>query len=230
MGYARKVHLPTLYGLMGIALFILLIAVVNFINLSTAQSLKRSKEIGIRKVLGSNRFSLRLQFFSETFLLTLAAVALSTILLKPVLAAFQSFIPAGVVLQPFHSYTWLFLLVVTIITTLLAGFYPARVLSAYNPVSSLKGQAAPRIHHKNYLRKSLIVFQFTISLVFIIGTLVVGKQIHFMLNTDLGFTKDAIVNLRPGREATPEKTITGTKAQATVCCISREPAWRNTGC
>lgn len=206
-GYARKVHLPTLYGLMGIALFILLIAVVNFINLSTAQSLKRSKEIGIRKVLGSNRLSLRLQFFSETFLLALAAVALSVILLKPVLAAFQSFIPAGVVLHPFHSYTWLFLLIVTLLTTLLAGFYPARVLSAYNPVSSLKGQAAPRIQHKNYLRKSLIVFQFTISLVFIIGTLVVGKQIHFMLNTDLGFTKDAILNLRPGREATPEKKL-----------------------
>lgn len=204
-GYARKVHLPTLYGLMGIALFILLIAVINFINLSTAQSIKRAKEIGIRKVLGSNRMSLRLQFFSETFLLTLAAVALSAILLKPTLAAFSSFIPAGVILQPFQAYTFLFLLAITIATTLLAGFYPARVLSAYNPVESLKGQAMSGGHHKHYLRKSLIVFQFTISLVFIIGTLTVGKQIHYMLNTDLGFDKDAIINLRPGREETPDK-------------------------
>jgi putative ABC transport system permease protein len=205
-GYARKVHLPTLYGLMGIAVFILLIAVVNFINLSTAQSIKRSKEIGIRKVLGSNRLSLRLQFFSETFILTLAAVVLSVILLKPILTAFSSFIPSGVLLDPFHKFTALFLLGVALFTTLLAGFYPARILSAFKPVESLKGQSAPKGHHRNYLRKSLIVFQFTISLVFIIGTVVVGKQIHYMLNTDLGFDKDAIIILRP-KDATPESKI-----------------------
>jgi hypothetical protein len=203
-GYFRKVHLPTLYGLMGIALFILLIAVVNFINLSTAQSIKRSKEIGIRKVLGSNRNSLRLQFFSETFLLTLAAVVLSIILLKPILAAFHHFIPAGVILQPFHLYTWLFLVIVTIVTTILAGFYPARVLAAYKAVTTLKGQASPGAPHKNYLRKSLIVFQFTISLVFIIGTLIVGKQLGYMMNNDLGFDKDAILVLKPGREEKPD--------------------------
>jgi putative ABC transport system permease protein len=206
-GYGRKVHLPTLYGLMGIALFILLIAVVNFINLSTAQSIKRAKEIGIRKVLGSGRHSLRLQFFSETFILTLAAVILSAILLKPILAAFETFIPASVILQPFHAYTWLFLLVIALATTLLAGFYPARVLAAYKPVVTLKGQTISPTPHKNYLLKSLIVFQFTISLVFIIGTLVVGKQLHFMLTTDMGFDRDAIINLRPGREQTPDKKL-----------------------
>lgn len=206
-GYSRKVHLPTMYALMGIALFILLIAIVNFINLSTAQSIKRAKEIGIRKVLGSNRNSLRIQFFGETAMLTLAAVILSVILLEPILTAFKAFIPAGVILRPFEESVWLFLLIVMVITTLLAGFYPARVLSSYQPVLSLKGQASPKGNHKNYLRKALIVFQFTISLVFIIGTLVVGKQIHFMLHTDMGFDKDAIINLRPGRDETPDKKI-----------------------
>ena len=207
-GYSRKAHLPTMYGLMGIALFILLIAIVNFINLSTAQSIKRAKEIGIRKVLGSNRNSLRIQFFGETCMLTVAAVILSVMLLNPILIAFKAFIPAGVILRPFgEGSVWLFLLIVIVITTLLAGFYPARILSSYQPVLSLKGQASPKGNHKNYLRKSLIVFQFTISLVFIIGTLVVGKQIHFMLHADMGFYKDAIINLRPGREETPDKKI-----------------------
>ncbi len=200
-GYARKVHLPTLYGLMGIALFILLIAVINFVNLSTAQSITRAKEIGVRKVLGSGRASLRLQFFGETFLITLAALVLSVIMLKPILAAFNDFIPTGVLVNPFTKTTWLILAIILVATTLLAGFYPAGVIAAFKPVTSLKGQPSTTVHGKQYLRKSLIVFQFTVSLVFIIGTLVVGKQIHYMLNTDLGFDHDAIVNLRPGRDA-----------------------------
>lgn len=202
-GYARKVHLPTLYGLMGIALFILLIAVINFVNLSTAQSITRAKEIGVRKVLGSGRASLRLQFFGETFLITFAALLLSVICLKPIFAVFEAFIPAGVLVNPFTNTTWLILAVILIATTLLAGFYPAGVIAAYKPVTSLKGQPSATVHGKQFQRKSLIVFQFTVSLVFIIGTLVVGKQIHYMLNTDLGFAHDAIINLRPGREASP---------------------------
>ncbi len=206
-GYSRQAHLPALYGLMGIAGFILLLAIVNFINLSTAQSIKRAKEIGIRKVLGSNRSSLRVQFFAETFMLTVAAVILSVILLNPVLSAVKAFIPDGVVLDPFRESVWLFLLVVIAVTTLLAGFYPAKVLSSYLPALSLKGQALPKENHKHYLRKSLIVFQFAVSLVFIIGTMTVGKQIHYMLNRDMGFDKDAIINLKPGREETPDKKI-----------------------
>ena len=206
-GYSRKAHLSTLYGLMAVAIFILLIAVVNFINLSTAQSVNRSKEIGVRKVLGSSRSSLKVQFFGETFLLTLAAVTISLILLNPILAAFKTFIPEGVTLNLFAGYTWLFLLLVIIITTFLAGFYPAKIVSSYHPALSLKGQTLPGKNPKHHLRKSLVVFQFAISLVFIIGALIVGKQIHFMLNSDMGFDKNAIINLRPGREETPDKKI-----------------------
>ena len=86
------------------------------------------------------------------------------------------------------------------ITSLLAGFYPAKVLSSYLPVLSLKGQGASQINQKGYLRKSLIVFQFTVSLLFIIGTLIVGSQIHFLLNKDMGFKKDAIVNIQTDRK------------------------------
>jgi ABC-type antimicrobial peptide transport system permease subunit len=203
--YSRKAHLPTLYGLMGIAAFILLLAAINFINLSTAQSVQRSKEIGIRKVLGSNRSRLVFQLLGETFLLTLAAVLISALLVKPLLLLFHDFIPDGVLLHPFQLSTWLFLLFITILTSLLAGFYPAKVVSSWLPALSLKGNGTPKAQQKNYLRKTLTVFQFTISLVFIIGTLVIGRQIHYMLNADMGFNKDAIVVLQPpDREKTPD--------------------------
>ncbi len=204
-GYSRKAHLPTLYGLVGIAIFILLIAIINFINLSTAQSVRRSKEIGIRKVLGSSRFSLKMQFFSEIFILTALSIAISALMLVPILKAFQSYIPEGVIINPFDYKTWLFLGIILSVTTILAGFYPAKILSAFNPIRSLKGKAISGEHQSGWLRQSLIVFQFSISLIFIIGSIVANKQIHFMLNADMGFAKDAIINLRPGREESSEK-------------------------
>jgi len=165
----RKPYLPTLYVLMALALFILIIAAVNFINLSTAHSMQRAKEVGMRKVMGSNRNNIIVQFLTETLVLTLFAVSLSTLLVKPVLAAFSSFIPQGVTFHPSGTTTIIFLAAITLITTLLAGLYPARVLAAYQPVESLKGQASTQTKSHWNLRKSLIVFQFTISLIFIMG-------------------------------------------------------------
>ena len=196
--FSRKANLPTLYGLAGIAAFILLIAAINFINLSTAQSVRRAREIGVRKVLGGRRGSLVLQFLCETFVLVVAATVLALALANPLLAAFRSLLPRGVRLSVFTGETALFLGGLTVITCLLAGWYPARVLSGYQPVESLKGQGRRQLAGGVSLRKALIVFQFTVSLVFIIGTLIVARQIHFMLNTDLGFDHDAIVNLRSG--------------------------------
>ncbi|MET3981561.1 putative ABC transport system permease protein [Mucilaginibacter sp. UYP25] len=196
--YTRKAHLPTLYGLMGIAAFILIIAVINFVNLSTAQSLRRAKEVGVRKVLGSSKLSLTIQFLTETFLVTIAAILVSVIIANPVIAAMQNLIPQGVALNLFEPSVLVFLIAVTIFTALLAGIYPARVLSAYLPAISLKGQGAQMPNGKKYLRKTLIVFQFTVSLVFIIGTVAIGRQIHFILNKDLGFNKDAIITTHVG--------------------------------
>ena len=205
--YSRQAHLPTLYGLMGIALFILVIACINFINLSTAQSVQRAKEIGVRKVLGSGRRSLVIQFLAETALLTLLAVTLSLLLVRPLLAVFHDLLPDGVPVDFLSPSTLLFLGAVLLVTTLGAGFYPARVLSSFLPVLSLKGQGATRLNRKSTLRRALIVFQFTFSLVFIIGAIVVGRQIRYMLNTDLGFDKDAIVNIQTNRHyTTAERT------------------------
>ena len=193
--YGRRAHKPTLFALAGIALFILVIAAINFINLSTAQSLLRTREVGVRKVLGSTRAGLIWQFLSETGLIVIAAMALALLLVNPVITALQGFIPEGVRLHLNDPNTWLFIALTIAVTCLLAGWYPARALSAYLPVISLRGQGVQQLNSKSWLRKGLIVFQFTVSLIFIIGTMMVGRQIHYMLNTDLGFKKDAIVTI-----------------------------------
>ncbi|GAB3936467.1 ABC transporter permease [Larkinella terrae] len=202
--YSRKAHLPTLYGMMGVAVFILLIAAINFINLATAQSVQRSKEVGVRKVLGSSRKSLVVQFLSETSLLTLIAVGLALVLVNPILTAFQSVTPRGLTFNLFSLKTLLFLLGVTVTTSLLAGFYPSLVLSSYLPALTLKGQSALKGGQKGYLRKGLIVFQFTVSLIFIIGTLIVERQLSYIRNKDLGFSTDAIIEVKSGRAGKTE--------------------------
>jgi putative ABC transport system permease protein len=191
----RKAHLPTLYALTGIALFILILAAVNFINLSTAQSLQRAKEIGVRKVLGSGRGRLIGQFLIETGLLTAVAVVIAAVTVRPAMNFLGEYIPVGVKFHPFDPFNVLFLLGVIAIVTLLAGFYPARVLSGYLPAQTLKGSGSVKGGEKWWLRRSLIVFQFSISLVFIIVTLVIGNQIRFMLSTDYGFKTDAIASV-----------------------------------
>ena len=193
--YGRRAHKPTLLALAGIALFILVIAAINFINLSTAQSILRAREVGVRKVLGSTRAGLVWQFLSETGFIVVAAMALALLLANPVIYALHGFIPEGVRLQLNDPQTWSFLGLTVLVTCLLAGWYPARALSSFLPVISLRGQGVQQLNSKSYLRKGLIVFQFTVSLVFIIGTMMVGRQIHFMLNTDLGFKKDAIFTI-----------------------------------
>ncbi len=191
----HKTHLPTLYVLMGIAAFILLLAAINFINFSTALSLRRAKEIGIRKVMGGDRLSIVFQFLMETFLLTLGALLIAALAVKPVLSAFHAFIPEGVSFHLLHPSTLGFILLLTLATTLLAGFYPAKILSSYLPVLSLKGPGAQAGQGKWYLRKGLIVFQFAISLIFIISAAIISRQINYMRSKDLGFTADAILSV-----------------------------------
>jgi ABC-type antimicrobial peptide transport system permease subunit/AraC-like DNA-binding protein len=195
-GEGNKMDLRVLYVLSAVALFILFIAAVNFINLSTAQSIQRTKEIGIRKVLGSGKKAILLQFLTETFTLSLLAVAIAVIAVQPLLNLFAAYIPPGVKFDWTEYTTWIFLLGIAIFTTLLAGIYPARLLAAFRPVSSLKGEVSEKTSNKGYLRKSLIVFQFTISLIFIIGTIVMGKQINYMQTRELGFKTSNIITLR----------------------------------
>ncbi len=195
----RTAHLSTLYSLIGIALFILILAIINFINLSTAQSIRRAKEVGVRKVLGGSRTSLILQFLTETFMLTFFAVLLALFLVNPVLAGFRSFIPIGVSFHFFELETVIFLAIVTLITAVFAGLYPAKVLSSYLPALNLKGTGGQSSGEKGLLRKGLIVFQFSVSLVFIIGSIVISNQLNYMRKKDLGFSADAIVTVETPR-------------------------------
>lgn len=194
---APRGHKPTLYGLLAIAAFLLLLGCINFINLTTAYASQRAKEIGIRKTMGSSRKQLVTQFLSETFLLTLVATLLSVVITPLILKAFSGFIPGDLHFNLFKNPTILLLLVALIVVvTLLSGFYPAMILSGYKPVLVLKKQVHGTGSNRNvWLRKSLTVSQFTIAQVFIMAALLVSKQITFSLNKDLGFKKDAIVYL-----------------------------------
>lgn len=193
--YSRKAHLPTLYGLLGISVFILLLAIVNFVNLSTAQSLQRAKEVGIRKVMGSRRQDIAVQFLGETFVLTSLAVILSVLIAPFIITLLRQWMPPGLRLEPSVG-TLLFLAGITVVTSLLAGWYPAKVISALLPVLGLKGQATRHIGANRPLQRALIIFQFSIALVFIIGAIIVTRQLRYILNKDLGFDKDAIITLR----------------------------------
>jgi len=195
-GDGSKADLKVLYILSAVALFILLIAAVNFVNLSTAQSIQRTKDIGILKVLGSGRGGILLQFLIETFILALLAVAIAVMAVQPLLNLFADYISPGVKFHFTDLATWMFLVGIATFTTLLAGFYPARVLSAFKPVTSLKGETGSRAGNNGYLRKSLIVFQFTISLIFIIGTIMVQQQVNYMQNIDLGIKTSNIITLK----------------------------------
>jgi putative ABC transport system permease protein len=185
-----------LFGLLAVALFLLLLGCINFINLATAQSAQRAKEIGIRKTIGSSRKQLVFQFLTEAFLLTSIATILSLILTPFILKAFSGFVPEAVkfnVLQ--QPGILLFLSMLIIIVTLLSGFYPAVILSSYKPIAVLKNQTGTTASgtSKASLRKALTISQFVIAQFLIMATILVSKQISYTLNKELGFKKDAIV-------------------------------------
>jgi putative ABC transport system permease protein len=196
----RTADLPIVYGMIGTAVFILLLALVNFINLATAQSIQRTREMGVRKIMGSSTTGIMMQFLIETFLVTFFALIIALLLVNPVLFAFKAFIPPGVSFRLLETNTLLFILAITLVTCLFAGLYPAKTLAVYSPALSLRGSGTPGGGHW-WLRKGLIVFQFTLSLVFIIGSLVVHRQLSYTRSKAIGFNTDAIVILPTGRKA-----------------------------
>ena len=192
----RQAHKPTLYGLLAVASFLLLLGCINFINLTTAQAAQRAKEIGIRKTMGSGKGQLIFQFLSETLLLTFLATLLSVVITPWLLKVFSDFIPPAISFTSLNQpHVWLFLLVVIIFVTVLSGFYPAVVLTKFKPVTVLKNQAyaGTAQTRKAWLRKTLTITQFVIAQFLIIATLVVSKQVHYSLNKELGYSRDAIV-------------------------------------
>ena len=199
----------TLYGLIAIASFLLLLGCINFINLTTAQASQRAKEIGIRKTIGSSRAQLITQLMSETFIITVIAVLISLALTPLILKFFADFISAGIKLNILHQPEIIvFLMILILLVTAASGFYPAIVLSGYKPIDVLKNQnvGATNNTRNAWMRKSLTVTQFVIAQFFIMATLVVSKQIYYSLHKDLGFKQDAIIYIwTPYRNNTNDK-------------------------
>ncbi len=173
-----------------IGLFILLIACINFVNLTTARSTERAKEVGIRKVIGAARFQLTSQFLGESILISIIAFFLSLGLYSALLPVFNNLagkiVAYNLIRQPLSI---LLLLAIALVIGLIAGFYPALVLSAFKPIASLKGRFSTSTKGL-LLRRGLVVFQFTISIALIIGTGIVYSQLHYMESRDLGFNKE----------------------------------------
>ena len=176
-----------LYLLLTIAFFIQLIACVNFINLTTARSVRRAREIGIRKVAGAVKSSLIGQFLGESVLISFIAVFLAIPIVILLLPMLNSFTGGEVTVSAFKSFTVISIIIALgLITGLLAGFYPALYLSGFRPATVLKGTFSFR-PSSALLRKGLVVFQFMIAIVLIVSVLIISKQLNFMQSKDLGF-------------------------------------------
>jgi putative ABC transport system permease protein len=179
-----------------IAFFILLIACINFINLSTARSANRAKEVGVRKVIGSSRRNLIGQFLTESVLLTFISAVLAIVIVRLLLPYFNHVADKqlSVTGQSFLS-TLKVLLLVVLLVGALAGIYPALYLSGFKPIAVLKGRLAAGFK-RSFLRSSLVVFQFSVSIFLIISTLVVYNQLSYMHKKDIGFNKSQMLVIK----------------------------------
>lgn len=201
-----------------IGFFILLIACSNFVNISTARATHRAKEVGIRKVVGANRKSLIVQFLSESTIVVAASAILAFGLAKLALPALNSFLRKSLELDLLHNLPLLGgLLLLVLFTGLLAGTYPALVLSSFKPIQVLKGAGGPlssfftqggTVNRGQLLRKGLVVFQFTMATFLIIASLVVSGQLRYINNKNLGFNKDQIINIPLSTPIDPTKLAT----------------------
>jgi putative ABC transport system permease protein len=188
--------LSTVYIFAVIAILILVIAIINYVNLATAKSAGRAKEVGVRKVSGANRAGLISQFLGESLLIVTLAAFLALLLVYAFTPAFNQLIGKELSIGLFDSYIGVISLIMLIfIVGISAGFYPAFVLASFNPVEVLKGTLNPGSMSKN-LRGVLVVFQFTVSIVIIIGSIIVYNQLNFMTKKDLGFEKENLIVIR----------------------------------
>ena len=179
-----------------IGAFILLIACVNFINLSTAKAVTRSKEIGVRKVLGSTKGLLKAQFLIETYIIVTISMIVASFLVFLTLPHIGQVLDLPLTIEVLFSLkTLLVLIAASVIITFFAGFYPALILAKFDPMTALKNQAKRGSNKGITLRRSLVVFQFSIAQVLIIGTLIIVKQMDYFTNQSMGYNKDATINI-----------------------------------
>ena len=200
---------PTLYGLLAVAAFLLILGCINFINLSTARSTRRAKEIGVRKAMGSSKSRIMLQFLSQTFLLTLIAAILSVCYIPFILKAFSDFMPPALHFSEIgQPAIILFVIGLIIVVPLLCGIYPGLVLSRFNPATVLQNQThtGDGKSRNSWLRKFLTISQFTIAQFFVLAVMLVGKQINYTLTRSMGFRKEAIICFNFGHPPPPDST------------------------
>jgi putative ABC transport system permease protein len=187
------------YMVLGVCLFTILIACINFVNLSTARSVDRFKEVGLRKVVGSSRMALITQFMTEAFVLTVIGLVIAILLSNTMMAVFNDLVNKTYTLESLLKPEILIgITALLLIISLLAGYYPSMHLSSLQPVKILKGKFNPGSTGIN-LRKGLVVFQFFISVSLALGTLVVLNQLDFMQQKELGFAKDEILVINASR-------------------------------
>jgi putative ABC transport system permease protein len=187
-----RIQFVWLFGMIGF--FVLLLACINFMNLNTARSEKRAKEVGLRKTIGAGRAQLIKQFFAESLLITFFSFALSLVLVQIILPSFNQVADKKILIPWTNPFFWSLAILFTIITGLIAGSYPALYLSSFKPVKVLKGTF--RVGRFASLpRKVLVVLQFTVSVILIIGTIVVFNQIQFAKNRPVGYSRAGLVTV-----------------------------------
>ncbi len=219
----RTISKPTLFGLGIVGLFLLLTGSINYINLATAQSTLRSKEIGLRKVMGSNRVNLVAQFLTETFLIVLIAGIIALALSSILLLNMQQLLNITIIGSLFSDpVVWLSLLIIIIGVTLFAGLYPSLMISNFNPVTALKNKFGINKIGGISLRKVLVVVQFTITQMLVVGTFIVVSQMRYFQTQEMGFNTDAIVNISVpyGKLSTLEALRQQLKSQSFVSDVS----------
>lgn len=189
-------HIKQVQMLLSIAWIILLIACINFMNLATASSQKRAKEVGVRKVLGAERKRLVIQFMGEAFFMSLIATIFAVAIMFIALPAFNMLMQKQLSLNLTSKLHILSLLAIAVICGFIAGSYPSLYLSSFNPVFILKGLKI-KTGNASLIRKGLVVTQFAVSVVFIISTIIVYTQIQHIKNRELGFNKNNLVEINP---------------------------------
>jgi len=186
-------NIQYVYIFSAVALFILILACINFMNLTTARSSGRAKEVGIRKVLGTERKSLIWQFLTESTLISILALFIGLLFVWLTLGWFNDISGKEMVMTSLISPKFLtFILILPFVIGALAGAYPAFFMSSFKPITVLKGKLSTG-HKKNTLRNFLVVFQFTTSIILIVGTIVIYKQLNYIQSSELGFNKDQVL-------------------------------------
>lgn len=185
-----RIEIVNVFGIL--AVFILVIACINFMNLSTARSEKRAKEVGIRKVVGAEKPALISQFLGESILIAFIAGIAALVIVQLLLPAFNGFTGQKIVIEYTNSYFWISAIAFILFTGLLAGSYPAFYLSAFQPVRVLKG-TFKAVHTSFSPRKVLVVIQFTIAIILIIATIFVNRQIQYSQDRETGYSKDNLI-------------------------------------